>query len=85
MLEFLQLGLGKVLHLTVQKLLRISTFGKVKGAPFIGILKDEPFASSDGFIVTLLFHHPQPFSKPPFQDQPSPGWKGQVIAHPSDK
>jgi hypothetical protein len=60
MLEFLELGLGKVFHLTVQELLRISTFSKVKDTPLIGILKDEPFTSSHGFIVLISFHHMQP-------------------------
>jgi hypothetical protein len=85
MLELLDLGLGKVLHLSMEEFFRITPFGEVERTPLIGILKDEPFAPSDGFIIRLSFHHPLLFSYPPFQHQPPPGLKGAGDRSPVKK
>ncbi len=73
MLELLELGLGKVLHLSMEEFFRITPFSEVERTPLIGILKDEPFAPSDGSIIRLSFHHASLFSYPPFRYQPHPG------------
>jgi hypothetical protein len=53
----LQFTLREILHLSMQEFFRITSLGEVKGAPFIGILKDEPLVSPDGFILKLSFCH----------------------------
>jgi hypothetical protein len=81
----LEFGLGKVLHLSMEEFFRITPFGEIERTPLIGILKDEPFAPSDGFIIRLSFHHPLLFSYPPFQHQPPPGLKGAGDRSPVKK
>ena len=62
MSKFLKLGLGKVLHLSMEEFFRIAPFSEVERTPLIGILKDEPFAPSDGSVNRLSFHHAVFFS-----------------------
>jgi hypothetical protein len=81
----LDLGLGKVLHLSMEEFFRITPFGEIERTPLIGILKDEPFAPSDGFIIRLSFHHALLFSYPPFRHQPPPGLKGAGDRSPVKK
>jgi hypothetical protein len=69
-LQLSQFRLREVLHLSMEEFFRVTPLGEVKRAPFIGILKDEPLASLDGFIVRLSFHHASLLSYPPFQHQP---------------
>jgi hypothetical protein len=75
-LQLSQFRLREVLQLSMKKFFRITPLGKVKRAPSIGILKDEPFASPDGFIVRLSLRHASSVSYPPFQHQPRPGLEG---------
>src|SRR5262245_47911342 len=46
----------------MQKFFRVTPFGKIECAPFIGILKDEPFVSFDGFILRFSLYHASLFS-----------------------
>jgi hypothetical protein len=61
-LQLSQFHLGEVLHLSMQEFLRVASLGEVKGTPFIGILKDEPLVSLDGFILRLSLYHASLFS-----------------------
>jgi hypothetical protein len=54
----------------MEEFFRVTPLGEVKRASFIGILKDEPFVSLDGFILRVAFYHPSVFSYPPFPHQP---------------
>jgi hypothetical protein len=40
--QLLQFTLREILHLSMQEFFRITSLSEIKGAPFIGILKDEP-------------------------------------------
>ena len=57
-LQLLQFTLREILHLSMQEFFWITSLSEVKGAPFIGILKDEALVSLDGSIVRLSFYHP---------------------------
>src|SRR5262245_43645554 len=50
----------------MQKFFRVTPFGKIKRAPFISILKDEPFVSFVGFILRVSFYHASLFSSASF-------------------
>jgi hypothetical protein len=41
----------------MQEFFRVTSLGEVKGAPFIGILKDESLVSPDRFILRLSVYH----------------------------
>jgi hypothetical protein len=65
-LQLEEFSFREVLHLSMQELLGVPSFGEIQRTPFIGILKDEPFTPLHGFFVRLSFHRNLPFLQPAF-------------------